>query len=1194
MKKEPFYFYHIANKDANIYKDGLLSLEYLYDIGRYDDFDKYSDKYRDRLVGGWDIYPNRDADTLSREELLNGIKQFRKGDSNRIYFFRYPPYVTLHKDIASLLKRRYLYRINLDDPKLKKYIKSIHWGYKNSNSNNAELKEQWYREISIDDYFGQFDPKKKPLFSTLWHISVETKNGYIPPEFIERVPIPGTIEDVKAMETIQESNILNEAYNSKDYTDYMTNGSSDYILQQYKRMNYPFKISVGLPNYINRNDFEKEIDRIGKNKYNKFWKTHKGYTGNSPFKFYYIISIEKEELMNIVFSNVNGLERLGVVLYQYNFSTENRRYSILLITSKNELKSAYFIMHTGKLEKINIKTKSFLIDENAIDEVIEESSKIPDEIPDDIKGLLKQLNSYDYGYVKNGKPVKGMNNFFEDYKSLSISEFEKYKIGVCWDYVHYEADWFKKHKYRYETFYIQVQDKDNDCPSHTYLVFYLPGSTTPYYFESSWGKYQGIEKFKSITELHNTIKQRHIDNAESKCDPKTYFREKYDAASKSWEHLSCGDYMVKVSKGKIKIDESITLPLIGSFIPYSFPEFEPVKEKIQIMSESVSNPKMYFISSSNMDNRVLKPKVPSNYFTKNGYEDNKTKRVCFAPSIDQCLMGLSQNLTGKEFYVHIPIDDVKGYHPSTKEVPDSKITGEIWVKEDVRIKCIGKIKVIKDKGTDGIPFTYGSNTAELYEWDWKWEKRSITESSKLDKNIKYIDIASNKQAAVRYLKQIHGVYTNYIDNYNGELAIDKDKDLIVGQIFIGTEEKNKGFISGLWVRKSYRNMGIGSRLINDAIKKYHGIDLTVHKNNQIAIDMYKKRGFFADTNYKDKEYYWMKLENGMIDESHDEPVLSEEELEDLNTTGRQLADEMIGMMNRINNIIEEESKENIFYGLPELKKYPMPDEKHVLSAIRFFNYVSPENEEELAKNIKKKMKEYNISSDHVGDKNRLKKYIKEDATVLSEFEFDNFDDIQLSIVFDLGSVLVENTFHYLDALYSNKNIPDHLANRIYSYIMNTFEEKKDYLEYCSRSEYYRYMTNNAPKDITKYIPTALKVNQATMRKLPYTDELLQYLSKRHKLYYLSNWSKWSIDELIKNKTFDFLKYFEGGLFSGNAGCMKPDHKIYKKLFAQYKLDPKKCIFFDDNKDNVKAAEECGMSAILFNKDYTPQWIMDNL
>ena len=69
------------------------------------------------------------------------------------------------------------------------------------------------------------------------------------------------------------------------------------------------------------------------------------------------------------------------------------------------------------------------------------------------------------------------------------------------------------------------------------------------------------------------------------------------------------------------------------------------------------------------------------------------------------------------------------------------------------------------------------------------------------------------------------------------------------------------------------------------------------------------------------------------------------------------------------------------YGLPDQKKYPMPDRKHVISAIKFFNYVDPAHEEELAKNILKRIKEYGMSFDDfgVGEDNRFSKYLpKED------------------------------------------------------------------------------------------------------------------------------------------------------------------------------------------------------------------------
>lgn len=65
------------------------------------------------------------------------------------------------------------------------------------------------------------------------------------------------------------------------------------------------------------------------------------------------------------------------------------------------------------------------------------------------------------------------------------------------------------------------------------------------------------------------------------------------------------------------------------------------------------------------------------------------------------------------------------------------------------------------------------------------------------------------------------------------------------------------------------------------------------------------------------------------------------------------------------------------YGLPTLKKYPMPDADHVRSAIKFFNYVDPEHEKELANSILKRMREYGMSFDDftVGEENRFSKYI---------------------------------------------------------------------------------------------------------------------------------------------------------------------------------------------------------------------------
>lgn len=48
------------------------------------------------------------------------------------------------------------------------------------------------------------------------------------------------------------------------------------------------------------------------------------------------------------------------------------------------------------------------------------------------------------------------------------------------------------------------------------------------------------------------------------------------------------------------------------------------------------------------------------------------------------------------------------------------------------------------------------------------------------------------------------------------------------------------------------------------------------------------------------------------------------------------------------------------YGIPEEKKFPLDTRAHVISAVKFFNYAKPRFRKELAKNLIKKIKEYDI------------------------------------------------------------------------------------------------------------------------------------------------------------------------------------------------------------------------------------------
>jgi len=66
------------------------------------------------------------------------------------------------------------------------------------------------------------------------------------------------------------------------------------------------------------------------------------------------------------------------------------------------------------------------------------------------------------------------------------------------------------------------------------------------------------------------------------------------------------------------------------------------------------------------------------------------------------------------------------------------------------------------------------------------------------------------------------------------------------------------------------------------------------------------------------------------------------------------------------------------YAFPDERKYPLYDRAHVISAIRFFNYVAPKDEKVLANAILKRMRELGIKNVNVGKDNRFSKYYKKE------------------------------------------------------------------------------------------------------------------------------------------------------------------------------------------------------------------------
>lgn len=95
-----------------------------------------------------------------------------------------------------------------------------------------------------------------------------------------------------------------------------------------------------------------------------------------------------------------------------------------------------------------------------------------------------------------------------------------------------------------------------------------------------------------------------------------------------------------------------------------------------------------------------------------------------------------------------------------------------------------------------------------------------------------------------------------------------------------------------------------------------------------------------------------------------------------------------------------------------------------------------------------------------------------------------------------------------------------------------------------------------------------------------TVEVLDGLRQRDvELFALTNFSAETFP--IARERFEFLKWFEGILVSGEEGMKKPDHRIFHLLAERFNLKLEGAAFIDDVPKNVEAAQELGVHAIHF-------------
>lgn len=88
-----------------------------------------------------------------------------------------------------------------------------------------------------------------------------------------------------------------------------------------------------------------------------------------------------------------------------------------------------------------------------------------------------------------------------------------------------------------------------------------------------------------------------------------------------------------------------------------------------------------------------------------------------------------------------------------------------------------------------------------------------------------------------------------------------------------------------------------------------------------------------------------------------------------------------------------------------------------------------------------------------------------------------------------------------------------------------------------------------------------------------------------KIFLLSNISIGFAEQYHRVPQFvELFSHFDGLVFSGPLGIIKPSAAIFHHLLNSYGLEAEDCIFIDDSPKNIAGAEAVGIQGYLFDGD----------
>ncbi|MDO8552645.1 MAG: HAD family phosphatase [bacterium] len=191
-----------------------------------------------------------------------------------------------------------------------------------------------------------------------------------------------------------------------------------------------------------------------------------------------------------------------------------------------------------------------------------------------------------------------------------------------------------------------------------------------------------------------------------------------------------------------------------------------------------------------------------------------------------------------------------------------------------------------------------------------------------------------------------------------------------------------------------------------------------------------------------------------------------------------------------------------------------------------------------------------------------------------------------AIIFDLGGVLFTNgAKKFIDDISARYAIDKEIVRNVIDGEIGTkYREGK-----ITRDEFWKQVLTNLN---LKEDSNTLESEWIDDYKLiEGTRDIIFELRRKYKVYYLSDNVRERVMRL--DERYGFIKWFEGGIFSHEAGVRKPNPQIYKLAMEKANVKPEEAVYIDDKASCIEPAEYMGMTAFLFeNPDKLRRELMD--